>query len=114
MNVSIVRGTLSRQPETRVLDSGTTVVSCDVAVRSTGKAETVPVSWFDPPARAAKLREGDEVLVTGRIRRRFYRSAGRTQSRTDIVAETVVRTSARVQMAKALAAACGRLEPTES
>jgi single-strand DNA-binding protein len=114
MNVSIVRGTVSRPPESRVLESGSTVLSCDVVVRSTGKAESVPVSWFDPPARATKLREGDEVLVTGRIRRRFYRSAGRTQSRTDLVADTVVRTSARVQMAKALAAAVERLQPMEA
>ena len=110
MNVSIVRGTLSRPPDTRTLASGASIVSYDVTVRpDEGPAETVPVSWFDPPASAAKLGEGDEVLVTGRVRRRFYRAGGRTQSRTDVVADTVVRTTARVRAARALDDAITRL-----
>jgi single-stranded DNA-binding protein len=99
MNVTIVQGTLSRPPDTRVLASGATVVSYDVAVRTDeGPAETVPVSWFEPPAAASRLGEGDEVLVTGR-----------TQSRTDVVADTVVRTSARVRSARALEVARARI-----
>ena len=110
MNVSIVRGILARRPDTRVLASGATVVSYDVTVRpDEGPAETVPVTWFDPPASASSLGEGDEVLVTGRVRRRFYRAGGRTQSRTDLVADTVTRTSARVRSARALDAAVDRL-----
>jgi single-strand DNA-binding protein len=110
MNVSIVKGTLSRPPEPRVLGSGSTVVGYDVAISSEhGPAETVPVSWFDPPAAAASLGEGDEVLVTGRVRRRFYRAGGRTQSRTDVVADSVVRTTAKVRAARALQAAVDRL-----
>ena len=110
MNVTIVQGTLSRPPDARVLASGTTIVSYDVTVRpDDGPAETVPVSWFDPPASAARLGEGDEVLVTGRVRRRFYRAGGRTRSRTDVVADAVLRTSARVRAGKALAAAQGRI-----
>jgi single-strand DNA-binding protein len=106
MNVTIVQGTLSRPPEARALASGATVVSYDVTVRpADGPAETVPVSWFDPPAAADRLAEGDDVLVTGRVRRRFYRAGGRTQSRTDVVADAVVRTSARVRSARALEAA---------
>jgi len=34
---------------------------------------------------------GDEVVVTGRVRRRFYRAGGATQSRTEVVAHAVVR-----------------------
>ena len=110
MNVSIIRGTLSRTPDHRTLDSGTTIVAYDVTVPADdGPAETVPVSWFDPPAAAARLDEGDEVLVTGRVRRRFFRAGGRTQSRTDVVADAVVRTSARVRTAKALDRALGRV-----
>jgi single-strand DNA-binding protein len=110
MNVTIVQGTLSRPPDRRVLASGATVVSYDVAVRTDdGPAETVPVSWFEPPAAASRLGEGDEVLVTGRVRRRFFRAGGRTQSRTDVVADTVIRTSARVRAGKALAVARERI-----
>lgn len=114
MNVTIVQGTLSRSPEARPLASGASVVSYDVTVRPTdGPAETVPVSWFDPPAAATRLAEGDEVLVTGRVRRRFYRAAGRTRSRTDVVADAVVRVSARVRSARALEAARARITDLE-
>lgn len=110
MNVTIIRGTLSRPPDTRVLPSGSTVVSYDVTVRpDDGPTETVPVSWFEPPVTASRLGEGDEVLVTGRVRRRFFRAAGRTQSRTDVVADIVVRVSARVRAAKALQGALERI-----
>ena len=110
MNVTIVQGTLSRPPDTRELASGSTVHSYSVTVRPhEGPAETVPVSWFDPPAAARRLAEGDEVLVTGRVRRRFFRAGGRTQSRTDVVADAVVRTSARVRAARALDAARDRI-----
>jgi single-strand DNA-binding protein len=34
--------------------------------------------------------EGTELLVTGRVRRRFFRAGGATQSRTEVVAEAVV------------------------
>jgi single-strand DNA-binding protein len=110
MNVTIVQGTLSRPPATRVLASGTTVVGYDVTVHpEEGPAETVPVSWFEPPAAAGRLAEGDEVLVTGRVRRRFFRAGGRTESRTDVVADAVVRTTARVRAGRALRAARDRI-----
>ena len=45
-----------------------------------------------PRAGAATWAAGDEVLVTGRIRRRFFRAGGVTQSRTEVVATDVVPT----------------------
>lgn len=106
MNVSIIQGILSRPPEVRETAAGAVIVSYDVTVhRGDGPAETVPVSWFDPPPAAQKLVEGDTVVVTGRTRRRFYRAGGRTQSRTDVVADVVVRSSARVRARRAIEAA---------
>ena len=91
MNVVVVWGVLSRAPERRVLPSGDEAVSFDVTVRSVdGPAESVPVSWLNPPKRAGVLAEGSEVVVTGRVRRRFFRSGGATASRTEVVAEHVV------------------------
>ena len=93
MNVVILRGALSRLPESRVLRSGDVVVQYDVTVpgRDGGAAESVPVAWFAPPAGNADLEAGTEVVVVGRVRRRFFRgAAGATQSRTEVVAAKVV------------------------
>jgi single-strand DNA-binding protein len=65
------------------------------------KAESVPVVWFDAPPRAMNLDVDQEVLVVGRVRRRFFRSGGATQSRTEVVAEEVLPT----RMVKKVAAA---------
>ncbi len=92
MNVVVLRGTLSRAPEERELPSGDRLVGYEVTVRSGGaaRAESVPVVWHDPPAAALELGEGAEIAVLGRVRRRFFRAGGSTQSRTEVVAERVV------------------------
>ena len=36
------------------------------------------------------LDVNDEVFILGRVRRRFFRTAGGTQSRTEVVADQVV------------------------
>ncbi len=92
MNVVVLRGTLSRQPEERSLPSGDRLVGFEVTVPALdgGRSESVPVVWHDPPAEALALAKGDEVAVLGRVRRRFFRAGGSTQSRTEVVAERVV------------------------
>jgi single-strand DNA-binding protein len=108
-NLVVLRGTLSRGPEHRVLPSGDELLALEVTVRSpdvgsgpTARAESVPVAWFDPPA-SARFAQADEVVVVGRVRRRFFRAGAVTASRTEVVAERVVpaRASARVQAAVA-------------
>ena len=96
MNVVMLQGTLSRAPEERHLASGDRVVGYEVSVPSPeGRAESVPVVWFDPPAAGSKLEAGSEVVVTGRVRRRFFRVGGATQSRTEVVASVVVNRRSR-------------------
>jgi single-strand DNA-binding protein len=94
MNLVVLRGALSRPPEARELRSGDLIVSYDVTVpgRDGGPAESVPVVWFAPPAgaAAADLDPGTEVVVVGRVRRRFFRADGSTQSRTEVVADRVL------------------------
>jgi single-stranded DNA-binding protein len=92
MNLVILRGALSHPPEVRELRSGDIVVSYDVTVpgRADGPAESVPVVWFTPPANAADLPADTEVVVVGRVRRRFFQANGRTQSRTEVVADKVL------------------------
>lgn len=92
MNLVVLRGALARPPEARDLRSGDVVVEYDVIVpgRDGGPAEHVPVVWFAPPAGASDLEPDTEVVVTGRVRRRFFRSGGSTQSRTEVVADKVI------------------------
>lgn len=94
MNLVVLRGTLSRPPEARALRSGDMLVSYEVTCPGRGgtPATSVPVVWFAPPAgsAAADLEADAEVVVVGRVRRRFFRAAGSTQSRTEVVADRVV------------------------
>lgn len=106
MNVVILRGRLSRSPERRALPSGDIVVTYEVTVARQGqRAETVPVAWLEAPASAAELTAGEEVVVVGRVRRRFFRSGGATQSRTEVAAERVVPTRHRVRAGQAVSGA---------
>lgn len=90
-NLAVLIGSLSRLPELRTLPSGDLLLAIDVTVRSAGgRAESVPVAWIGAPPTAAGWAIGDDVLVVGRVRRRFFRAGGATQSRTEVVAATVV------------------------
>lgn len=103
MNVVVVRGVLSRAPQSRQLPSGDRLVAYEVTVRCAGRpTESVPVVWFDPPARAGALDAGAEVVATGRVRRRFFRTPAGTASRTEVVAEVVLPVRQRVRVAGAL------------
>ncbi|HEV2309386.1 MAG TPA: hypothetical protein VGU73_02590, partial [Acidimicrobiia bacterium] len=51
---------------------------------------------WDPPAWTEQIDEGDELLVAGCIRRRFYRAAsGGLASRVELEASVVGRASDR-------------------
>ncbi|MBK9178324.1 MAG: single-stranded DNA-binding protein [Acidimicrobiales bacterium] len=91
MNVVVLQGTLSRPAAVRRLPSGDELVALEVTVRpEVGPTDTVPVVWPRPPARARTLAAGTEVVVTGRVRRRYFRAGGATASRTEVVADSVV------------------------
>ncbi len=103
MNVVILRGRLCRPPESRLLPSGDFLVAYDVTIDRCGqRAETVPVAWLAAPASAVDLEVGEEVVVVGRVRRRFFRSGGATQSRTEVVAHRVIPARHRVRAAQAI------------
>src|SRR5262245_23583807 len=101
-NVAVVQGQLSGPPRRRQLPSGDRVVELDVTTRGEGGSRSVPVSWFDPGALAESLQAGDAVLVVGYVRRRFFRTAAVTQSRTEVIAQRVVAAGRRAQVARAL------------
>jgi len=104
-------GRVSRPAGHRVLPSGDRLVSLELSMAQPGRrTETVPVVWFEAPALATMLDVDEQAAVVGRVRRRFFRSGGSTQSRTEVVADTVVPLR-RIQRAhKVLAEAVSRLD----
>jgi hypothetical protein len=101
VNVSVVRGVISGPPEIRALKSGRRLAT--LAVRTSageGHNTSVPVTVWDPPAWLETLEPDDDVLVVGRVRRRFFRTAaGTSGARTDVEAESVARARDRRRLA---------------
>jgi single-strand DNA-binding protein len=113
MNLAILRGRLSSPPRHQQLASGDHLVSLELTTRSAdGPAESVPVAWFAAPERTAKWDTGHELVVIGRVRRRFFHAGGSTASRTEVLAGTVLPASRRAAVAKALDAACESAKDT--
>jgi single-strand DNA-binding protein len=111
INLVVLRGVLARPAQDVELPSGDRLVALEVTVaRPDGPAEPVPVQWATPPAWVSALDAGTEVAVLGRVRRRFFRAGGVTQSRTEVVASRVVRGSARTKLTALLDEALARLE----
>lgn len=111
MNVAVLRGTLSKSPELRELPSGDQVANFEITTRAEGeRAESAPVVLFEPPAGALVFEPGDEVVVVGRVRRRFFQGGGRTQSRTEVVADRIVPARQRKRVAGLLQQAAGVIE----
>ena len=90
-NVAVLIGRLARPAEPKKLPSGDRLVQYEVTIPSqTGRAESVPVVWLNPPASAGDYDVDEKVVVVGRVRRRFFQTPGGTQSRTEVVAEKVI------------------------
>jgi len=90
MNITILRGHLSSDPRPRDLPSGDEIINYEVSTLDPdGRRQGVPVVWY-VQGRTPRLQKGDEVVVVGEVRRRFFRAGGFTQSRTEVVASLVV------------------------
>jgi single-strand DNA-binding protein len=74
----------------------------------------VPVSWLAPSVPALTWASGTDVLVVGRVRRRFFRAGGVTQSRTEVVASAVVPLRRTAAVRRALRGAVSALEQVAS
>ena len=110
-NVVVLRGRLTRPAALRSLPSGDQLVALELSILREGeRAESAPVVWPDAPAGAVDLEVDEEVLVVGRVRRRFFRAGGATQSRTEVVADTVVPAAQTRRARSALGKAVARLE----
>lgn len=92
MNVVMLRGRLTAVPSDRALPDGSIVWSFDLSTPTDDGRASVPVVARGDDRMAtlvASLAEGAELFVTGSVRRRFFRTASGTQSRTEIVATQV-------------------------
>jgi single-stranded DNA-binding protein len=115
LNVVALVGRLARPAEARELPSGDRLVAYEVTVaRESGRAESVPVVWFGAPASAADRDVDEKVVVVGRVRRRFFRGAAGTQSRTEVVADVVVPARQAKRATAALEGAVRQVEEAAS
>ncbi|MFZ9017981.1 MAG: hypothetical protein ACO225_07825 [Ilumatobacteraceae bacterium] len=99
-NVVILRGTVSSAPVVRVLPSGDVVTNLDVTTRTGALTASVPVVV---DGENSDVRVSSEVVVVGHVRRRFFRIGGATQSRTEVVASTLVPVRQRRRAQRTLA-----------
>jgi single-strand DNA-binding protein len=108
LNTVVLCGHLSSPPQRRSLASGSELWSFEVTTPVDDGSWSVPVAWFDPPTEPA-FSAGDAVVVVGVVKRRFFRGAGGTQSRTEVVAVDIVPFSARQRVRRLLQRAAENL-----
>jgi single-strand DNA-binding protein len=115
MNVALVRGVVTRDPDIRSVANPSTktevtLASFDLAVHPEGgPRSTVPVVVPLGGPRHQAPAAGDEILVVGQVQRRFFRVGGATQSRTEVIADEVVAASDRRRVRRLLTSAAARL-----
>ena len=109
-NLVVLTGTVTAAPTRRALPSGVEVVNFDVATHVEGGTASVPIAWYDPSdAALSSFGAGEEIVVIGSVRRRFFRVGGQTQSRTEVVVSTLVPTRRTKTTRSALAAAAAEI-----
>jgi hypothetical protein len=100
MNIAVVMGTVTRDAQSRMLPSGDELMSFDVSVRREGeRTEVVPIVWIDRSDKLRDLSTDDNVVIFGRIRKRFYQTGAGLQSRTEVVADRVSTSKSRRSVA---------------
>lgn len=93
-NLAVVWGPCSTGVEVRVLASGARLASLSITAPVPGQAAatSVPVTVWDPPAWLDGLAPGDEVVVVGAVRRRFFATAsGARGAKVEVEASHVAR-----------------------
>ena len=109
MNVVLLRGRLSSEPRSLDLPSGDVLLRWEVTTEVDTRKLTVPVAWFEPPRSAQTIGEGDEVVVLGRIRRRFFQARGATVSETEVLAHAATLATRTKNVAKLVDQALAQL-----
>jgi hypothetical protein len=104
MNVVVLRGRVAAEVGWFESRAGVRIAGFDLTTvpPDGGAKEVVPVSWVDPPDWADDLGPGDELVVRGRVRKRFARVTGGMRPFTDVVAAQVVKASRRAAVQRLL------------
>jgi single-strand DNA-binding protein len=113
LNLAVVRGIVSSPPETRVLPSATVLVQLQVTTRLETETLSIPVSCWNPAGWVETVEPGDEIVVVGRVRRRFFRAGGATASRVELEADVISRASDRRRVQAAVRRATAALTSLE-
>ncbi len=110
LNLAVLRGVVSSPPDVRVLPSDSVLAQVQVTTRLDSGTVSMPVAVWNPAAWVEALEPGDEIVVVGRVRRRFYRAGGATASRVELEADLVARADDRRRVRAALRRATAALE----
>ncbi len=92
VNVVLLAGRLSTDPEFVEMPSGDTVARLRLQVPEAGKRVLpLPVAAWDraPRKGCERLTKGDPVMVRGHLVRRFFRGQGGGRSITEVVATEI-------------------------
>jgi single-strand DNA-binding protein len=110
LNLVVVRGTVSSPPDVRVLPSDAVLAQLQISTRLESETLSMPVAVWSPAAWVEALEPGDDVVVLGRVRRRFFRAGGAAASRVEVEAEVVARARDRRRVHAAVQRAIDALE----
>jgi single-strand DNA-binding protein len=110
INLAVLRGTVSSPPDIRVLPSDTVLAQLQLTTRLESETLSLPVAVWNPAQWVEALEPGAEVVVVGRVRRRFFKAAGAAASRVEVEADVVARAGDRRRVEAALRRASGALE----
>jgi|SRR5690349_11561441 len=102
VNLALLRGTVSSPPDVRVLPSDTVLAQLQLTTRLESETLSLPVAVWNPAQWVEALEPGAEVVVVGRVRRRFFRAAGAAASRVEVEADIVARAGDRRRVEAAL------------
>ncbi|HEX7094749.1 MAG TPA: hypothetical protein VF183_02625 [Acidimicrobiales bacterium] len=105
----VLRGRVADAPQWFELRDGSRVVAFDLVIPTVAGRELTPVSWFGPPPWVSELVAGDELVVHGKVRKRFVASGATRRPFTDVVAHEVQRASRRRGVDQLLARAASQL-----
>jgi single-strand DNA-binding protein len=114
LNLAVVRGEVSSPPDVRVLPSDAVLVQLQVTTRLESETLSTPIAVWNPAAWVQELEPGTEIVVVGRVRRRFFRAAGATASRVELEADLVAKASDRRRVRAALRKVNAALETLDT
>lgn len=103
MSLVVLRGVVRDAGTLIELSDGRTLRTVDLATAD----GPINLIW-DADASPGDIADGEDVVVVGRLRRRFFRTGGRTVGVTEVVVERSVRARRRAVAERTLEAALDR------